>query len=154
MVRNVTWAVNGIYKADPQKVYGEIESIASVKSEGDVTPQEIVAYAEKHKKSELYKCFDWDDKSAAQKYRVIQAREIVRHLVVTIPKDETDEKSESIAYRVIQHSPETKAYKPVVLMNETEYAKALREAWDYFKKGKAKYGYLQDSGLQAVMDLI
>ena len=65
----VQWKVNGIFKADAAKVYKEIGT-------DNVTPESVLEKA-KDKKSELHKCFDWDDKSAANKYRLQQARQII-----------------------------------------------------------------------------
>ena len=148
----VKWRVPNLFKADAETVLNEITQLANSKESKDVKPQEIVLYAEQNPDSELYKCFEWDDKAAANNWRVQQARSIVCSIVVTHEND--DKPNEPHHIRVIQQSAETKAYKPISLMNATEYEKSVREAWDYFRRGKEKYRYLKDTGLQAVMDMI
>lgn len=54
------------------------------KSGIDLTPRNVVAEAKK-KSSPLHKFFDWDDRSAASKYRILRARYIINsyRLVLT-----------------------------------------------------------------------
>jgi len=149
----VKWKVSGLFKGDARTVYDEIQSIANGKDTKDVGPHEIVEYAERNTDSELYKCFDWDDKSAANKWRVKQARDITINLVVTV-RDKEDEEKTLVEARVIQRSPETGKYRPVVLMNADEYAKVLKRAWDEARAWKERYKGLKDAGIQAIIDLI
>ena len=86
----IQWKIDGIFKADAAKVYQEIGS-------ENVTPESVLEKA-KDKKSELHKCFDWDDKSAANKYRLQQARQIIQ-FIVTVP-----DKKEEPPKRVFQIS--------------------------------------------------
>jgi hypothetical protein len=48
-----------------------------------ITPQALIQWAQKHKRSALYKSFEWDDSIAAAQYRIVQARAFMR-LVVTV----------------------------------------------------------------------
>ena len=68
--------VANLYKGiDAQTVADEIADIGD-----DVTAEQIVERA-KDEGCELHKCFTWDNDIAAEKYRIIEARQIVRHLV-------------------------------------------------------------------------
>ena len=69
------------YKGDPQKVYEEIQSIGD-----SYTPREILAYARNNENSELHKCFDWDDTTAAEKWRIHTARIICCSLKVVVKR--------------------------------------------------------------------
>ena len=73
----------GLHNADAQLVAREIIAIGE-----SVTPEQIVNKA-RNADTELHKCFDWDDTTAAEKYRLHQARQVVCHLVIkeTIQKD-------------------------------------------------------------------
>ena len=55
----IKWSINGIFKADANKCYEEIQQIGD-----EVRPEQVLEKA-KNKKSELHKCFDWNDSSAA-----------------------------------------------------------------------------------------
>jgi hypothetical protein len=70
------WKLGSRIKADAKKVGSELETI-SVKR-----PATVLEYARKHKKSELYKCFEWDDGRAADQYRIIQAGHIIRSIAI------------------------------------------------------------------------
>ena len=50
---------------------------------GNVTPEELLKSAKK-KKSVIHKYFDWDDTSAANKYRRSQAYRILNSIVVVV----------------------------------------------------------------------
>jgi len=62
------WKIKGIYKADAQKIADEI-------GDNKISPQELLEKA-RNEDSELHKCFEWDDSVAAEKYRLIQARQM------------------------------------------------------------------------------
>lgn len=50
---------------------------------GELHPKDVVSEA-KRKQSPLHHHFDWDDTSAAKKYRLTQARELIRSIEVRI----------------------------------------------------------------------
>lgn len=56
------------------------------KKRGGITPQLLVIESRK-KKSPLHDCFEWDNSKAAEEYRIVQAREILRFIVVEIEPD-------------------------------------------------------------------
>ena len=66
-----TWKMPGLFKADAQKVAEEIKSIGD-----EVTAEQIVELA-RDEDTELHKCFDWNDQTAAEKWRKQQARQIL-----------------------------------------------------------------------------
>jgi hypothetical protein len=67
----------GIFsKYDAQKVGEELEHIPILK------PQHVVEYAEQHRSTELYKCFEWDNTKAARSWRNRQASDILRIIIV------------------------------------------------------------------------
>lgn len=83
------WKDTYVYKkADVKKVTEELHTIGN-----NTNPVEIVNFAEKHKKSELHKCFEWDNTIAGYKYRLEQARNMVSSIVI-IPDEKESEKME------------------------------------------------------------
>lgn len=73
-------------KADAELVQNEIELIAANDADNKCKCADMVDYAANNTSSELYKCFDWNDKSAGHKYRLHQASRIkdnIRTIVVT-----------------------------------------------------------------------
>lgn len=61
--------------------------IEEISLNGKITPRDLVIAA-KPKKSPIHKFFDWNDSSAAEKWRIHQARMIIGNLVVEIEEDQ------------------------------------------------------------------
>lgn len=135
-----TWRVKGIFKADAQKVAEEI-------GDKKFNYKELVDKA-RDENTELHKCFEWDDSIAAEKYRLEQAKLVVRMLVFT-PKDKKEQ-----PLRVFQITQEKNVYQPTKLFiqNKNEYDalldRALREL-DAFRK---RYSTLSE--LEEVLEAI
>lgn len=118
--------------ADAQKVYEEI-------GDTNISAKEILEKA-KDPKSELHKCFEWDDKKAAEKWRLQQAKTLVCNLVFEMP----DEKDEPI--RVFHITTEQSVYKPtkMILQQPDEYQSLLNNAKAELQAFKRKYKILQE----------
>lgn len=56
--------------------------------DGQISPRELVDLA-RPKNSPIHHYFDWDDQSAAEKYRLRQARQMIRCLVVIVDDQPT-----------------------------------------------------------------
>lgn len=67
------------------RAHGEIvrRKLESLAHDGRLTPEEVVADA-KDPKSPLHSYFDWDDDVAARKYRIAQARTLIRSVRVEV----------------------------------------------------------------------
>ena len=137
---SVVWSMK-LFKADANKVYADLEKIK------EKTPQNIVDYAEAHPKSELHKCFTWDDTKAANEWRKFEARQVVRLLVF-----EDDNEEEPTKIRVLQKTAE--AYKPVtqIIRNEDEYKELLKRAKAELASFKERYKTLVE--LESVLEAI
>lgn len=136
----VAWSYK-LFKADAEKVYSDIERIK------EKTPQNLVDYAAKHPKSELHKCFTWDDTKAANEYRKNEARQVLRLLVFVDEKEE-----EPTKIRVLQKTTET--YEPVkmILRDKDEYKALLERAKAELKAFKERYKNLVE--LEEILSLI
>lgn len=135
----VSWKVDIFKGADARKCYEEI-------GDTQITPQEILEKA-RDKKSELHKCFEWDDTKAAEKYRLIQARSILLNLVITT-------KPESEPIRVYQITSEKNVYQPtkLFLKNPTEYQELLNRALGELHSIQKRYSQLAE--LESVFEAI
>lgn len=124
----VTWKFSK-FKADAEKVNKDLEKI------GELTPENIVSYAESHPRSELHKCFTWDDTKAAAEWRKQEARQVVCCLVYT----EDEPKEEPTQIRVYQSVEQE--YKPVktIVRNEDEYKALLNRAYAELQAFKERY---------------
>lgn len=104
------WGVHS-FKADATRVANEIKSIGD-----EVKPEMIVQYAEEHPESEIHKCMTWDNDLAADKWRLYEARMIVRNLVITVTTEERKEQP----IRMFMRTDTTSGYKETVRIYQNE----------------------------------
>jgi len=77
------WKEGTPFNADPNKVHDELEKIRiKNKSESieSLSPRDVLELA-RNSKTELHKCFEWDDSKAAEKHRLGIAGLVLRALV-------------------------------------------------------------------------
>ena len=137
------WRVEGIYKADAQKVADEIGN-------DKITPQEMVEKA-RDEQSELHKCFEWNDTVAAEKYRLQQARNVLSMLVFK-PKTEEEQ-----PVRIFSLTTEKSVYQPTkqFLVQADEYQDLLKRALAELEAFKRKYRTINElEGLFEAIDAI
>ena len=132
MNENVKWKVDGIFKADANECYREISSLEQI------TPKAILDFA-RDENSELHKCFEWDNDLAAEKYRTIQAGNVIRMLYVE-PKIE-----DAPPVRVLSRTSNT-VYQPTrtFLKNQNEYEDLLKRALSELESFRLKYKTLSE----------
>ena len=140
----------GFYKADAQRVAEEIMEVCSSADLNDAKPEEILEKA-RDEKTELHKCFEWDDAIAAERYRLKQAGNIVRLLVIKEDQKLAEDQSET---RMFYKTKEDEGYKPVELIvrKKDEYEALLERAKAELRAIKAKYSMLKE--LEAIFKLI
>lgn len=118
----ISWRVPSYFKGvNATKVEREISALDAI------TPRNIVEYA-RDEKSELHKCFEWDDTIAAQKHREYQARQILSQIVV---KHVEDDKEKLVPVRVFVNTKRnTKEYKNIsfVIQDRDEYELLVERA--------------------------
>ena len=134
-MNKVRWKVNLYGDVDAQRVYEEI-------GEENTSPEEILEKA-KDPDSELHKCFEWDDKKAAYKYRLQQARNIMCNLVF-VTDDEKDEVRTHYALTF-----EKSEYHPTVLILQKpdEFTALKEKARGELHAFKKKYAMLRNDDL-------
>lgn len=125
--------------ADADKVGKEIESLEML---GEVTPEIILKYAQTHKRSELHKCFEWDDGEASRKYRIEQASRVLCSISIDI-KEEPKFK-QRVYVNVRSSNSGAKTFKNIknVLEDDNEYKQLLEKARQEFVDCKDKYDTL------------
>ena len=132
MSENVKWKVDGIFKADANDCYREISSLEQI------TPKAILDFA-RDENSELHKCFEWDNDSAAEKYRTIQAGNVIRMLYI-VPKN-----ADAPPVRVLSRTSDT-VYQPTrtFVKNQNEYEDLLKRALSELESFRLKYKTLSE----------
>lgn len=137
---NYKWSSAG-FSADATEVGREIEKLEDIT--GKVDKRDIIKYAEKNVDSELYKCFDWDNESAGEKYRMIQASQILSSLKIVIKEEDNKNNEEVVrAYVVVKEENEEKTcIKNIsrVIENDNEYNQLKEKAYKELESCKEKY---------------
>ena len=130
-------------KVSPQ-VVGETIEIISHKNNGTILPKQLVDEARDHN-SPIHECFDWDDSRAAESFREMQARDLLRTIIIMDQPTATGEVSTVRAFHsiVIESRPnekESTAYMPInVVLSNNNYRqqiidRALRELEEWKEK--------------------
>lgn len=138
------WKIDNIFKADAQKCANEINTLGD-----DIRADKVLDLA-RNKKTELHKCFEWDDTVAAEKYRLHQAHRVIRMLVV----QEDAPAEERPPIRLFYKAATDKGYRPVdlIVKREDEYKALLARAYAELRAFKEKYSMLTE--LQEIFELI
>jgi hypothetical protein len=118
---------------DKIKIYGKIIYALTQKYER-VTPELVVETA-KNPKSPLHDYFDWNDKTAAEKFRLEQARLLLRSIIIVDHKN--IEGKVRAFYNVSEPTEEGRTYvtldrvlsEPDLREQVIEYAYAELEGW-------------------------
>lgn len=147
MIGGAKWRSGSRYTnsiADANKCANEIMSI-----DGAITRESVLEKA-RNEDTELHKCFEWDDSIAAEKYRLVQAGEVIRFLVI----EEEEKPEDRPEIRVFHIAEKSEGYKPIqfIVKHEDEYQKLLANAWAELRAFKAKYACLEE--LREILDLI
>ena len=125
-----------VLPGDPQKVGNELEEIESL---GEITPERVLGYAERHKNSELHKCFEWDDSEASRKYRLNQANQILCSISIEIKEE--PKVTQRVYVNVKSSNSGIKTFKNIkdVLGDDEEYKQLIEKAKKEFVDCKDKY---------------
>lgn len=128
----VKWRVSDVFKADANKCYAEIIDLK------DITPKMVLEKA-KDEGTELHKCFEWDNDAAAEKYRIIQAGNVIRMLYI-VPRNE-----DAPPVRVLSKTSNM-VYQPTrtFVTNKNEYEDLLKRALSELESFRKKYHTLSE----------
>ena len=93
---------------------------------GMIDPKSVVVMA-KDESNILHNCFEWEDTKAAEGYRILQAKSLIRSIVVVDEKKDVEEKY--IVTRAFVNVPMSKegikSYHTISAAMENDYSKAM-----------------------------
>ena len=144
-----TWkaGMSSLYHgADPQACAEEILEI------GEEAKAEQIVEKARDERTELHKCFEWDDRKAAENYRIVQAVKLTSNLVIVRSEEQIERQEPEI--RVFHKPTSSSGYKPisVIIQNKDEYQELLKRAYAELHAFKVKYSSLQE--LDYILSLI
>ena len=119
----------------------ELERIYN--TEGVLTPAAVVDDA-RPEDAPLHSHFEWDDSVAGEQYRMVQARQLIRSVKVTVqPQPEAAPVQVRVFHNVADEDKPRKYVPLRVLMDDPESAqRVLARAWDEWLQLKRKYADL------------
>ena len=145
------WKPRTCFKADPEKA---AELFNDIEDKNGYLDKKLVVKAAKPVKSPIHDDFEWDDKEAADKYRLEQAGQMIRSIVVYEEEDPEEQEKEVPVrvYHVVKddlradEKDKHATYLSVKnIMDEPEYrVQVLDEATADFTAFVNKYNRLLD----------
>lgn len=114
------------------------------KKHGEITPK-IVLDASRSEDALLHPCFEWNDGVAAEKYREVQARFLIRNLVVSVERDDSPPQVVR-AYVNVSSEIDAGSYIAVktAMQNDDMKNQVLKNALNELKAFQKKYANLQE----------
>ena len=134
------WKLPGLIPVDAQTAGEELQRI--YREKGALNPVDIVDES-RDSAAPLHPCLEWDDETAAEKYRQTQAMQIVRS-IITIQESDKKEAQEVRAFVHVQES-----YHPisVVVSSKKQMDELLASALLELKAFQRKYSVLVELSL-------
>lgn len=135
MRKKYSWKSAG-FNANAQKVGEELENII------EITNKNVLDYAKNNINSELYKCFEWDDAIAGEKYRLSQASRLISSISFVI--EEKPMKKQKVYYSIKTEEKDLCKFKNIkdILENDEEYYALCNKAKQELENCKDKYNDL------------
>ena len=123
-MKKYSWKSAG-FNADVQKVGEELEVLEKMT---EISNKSVLEFAKKNKKSELSKCFEWDDKIAGEKYRLHQASNLISSISFVI--EEEPVKKQKIYFSIKSDEKETRKFKNIkdILEDDEDYKALIQKA--------------------------
>lgn len=139
----------------PAQVVGERLERLRAAAAGELTPQAVVADAY-DPTSPLHPLFEWDEAEAAHRYRLVQARALIRAVIVRYRAAPGDGARSVVAF-VNMRDGDRQYYisTAVALSDPARRAIVLRQAWEDFQALRRRYAQLTEfAQLFAALDEI
>lgn len=134
-MKKYSWK-NAGFNANVQRVGEELEGLEKTK---EITNKNVLEYAKNNKNSELYKCFEWDNTIAGEKYRLRQASQIITSISFVI--EEEPLKKQKVYYSIKSKKEETRIFKNIkdIIENDDEYSILCEKAKNELETCKNNY---------------
>lgn len=125
-------------KSVPAQVAGEVMEMIE-KRDGELTKEAFLEES-RPENSPTHRLFDWDDTSAAEKYRLTQARICIQDIVVTIVRHDEPKKIHAFVNTTLGKSNKASYSNISIAMADEEKRKAvLNNALSELKAFEYKY---------------
>jgi hypothetical protein len=128
----------------PAQAVGERLEQLRATGAGELTPEAVVADAS-HSGSPLHPLFEWDEAEAAHQYRLVQARALIRAVVVRYRAAPGDGARSVVAFVNLKDGDrQYYTATAVALSDPAQRAVVLRQAWEDFQALRKRYADLTE----------
>ena len=134
-MREYSWKATR-FNADAQLVGEELEKLEFA---GELSADEILKFAKNNPESEIYKCFEWDNTIAGEKYRRYQANLMVSSISVKIKEEPVETQRVYVSVKTALDDKRTFKNIKEVLKNDEEYQQLIDKAKQSFTRCKEQY---------------
>lgn len=137
-MKKYSWKYTGSF-GDAQKIGEELENI---ELSGEITNTKVLQFAKDNPNSELYKCFEWDDKIAGENYRLSTASHIISSISFVVEDEPI--KKQKIYFSIKSEKQETRKFKNIkdILEDDEDYKALLDKAKDELERCTSNYNDL------------
>ena len=137
MIKEYSWNTGFNYSVDANDVGKEFEKLGD-----NLTPEAVVNVA-RNENNIMHSIFEWDDSVAGEKYRKIQATQLIKNLKINIISNDNKEKRQVRAFVSLQRNTGFKSMEAVI--NDTDqYQLLLDKAYKELYSIKIKYETLSE----------
>lgn len=135
------WKSGSRINLDPEEAAGVLNAIAD--RDGRLQPEAVVDEA-RHKDNPLHDYFVWDNREAAEQYRITQARYLIRSIVVRVERENEDDIITRAIVSVVQNGERGYSRIENVLTDDEAMASLLQQAIKDLEWYQKKYAVLSD----------
>lgn len=145
------WRPGSRISIDAEKAGRELASIE--RKEGELTPAVVLERA-KSANSSLHNHFEWDDGVAAEQYRLGQAGELIRSIVVDVSRSNVEPPKPTRAFVSVEREGQRSYVGVQRAMSDDDLRRqVLQRAWAELSAFRARYADLKElAGVFAAMD--
>lgn len=137
------WSPGARYSGDVQRVGSELERIRRAAA-GKLEPEAVVEHA-RSANSILHPLFEWDDKAAADAYRVSQAGDLIRAVHVDVTHSNIAEPKLIRAFVSVERDGERSYTSTLHAMSDAELRRqVVRQAFLDFEALRKKHAELSE----------
>lgn len=126
----------------PDLIKQELEALAEANN-GLLFPEKVVEFA-KDSTTALHSRFEWDDTEAAAKYRIWQARQLIKVTVNILPNESETEYQVFVSLKSDRYNGGGYRALVDVMSDEQMRGQLLTQAYNDFKVWQKKYQQLKE----------
>ncbi|MDO1560425.1 hypothetical protein Q0812_13400 [Brevundimonas sp. 2R-24] len=135
------WKPGSRINLDAEKAGRELEDIR--KQSGGALTQEAVVERARSANSVLHSHFTWEDAEAAEKWRLSQAGDLIRAIVIDVSRSNVEESKLLRAFVNVEQKGQRHYTSTVVALSDIDLrAQVLRRAWEELEAWRQRHAEL------------